>query len=44
MKNVYEVLEISVVTFGEDIITESIPGTVNGTQHGFDNPNDAFTA
>ncbi len=44
MKNVYEVLEISVVTFGEDIITESIPGTFNGAQHGFDNPNDAFSA
>ena len=38
MKNVYEVLEISVITFGEDIITESIPGNFDGEKHGFDKP------
>ena len=35
MKNVYEVLEISLVTFGEDIITESIQGTFNGEEQVF---------
>ena len=35
MKNVYEVLEISLVTFSEDIITESIPGTFKGEEQEF---------
>ena len=35
MKNVYEVLEISLVTFSEDIITESIQGTFNGDEQVF---------
>ena len=35
MKNVYEVLEISLVNFSEDIVTESIPGTFNGDEQVF---------
>ena len=35
MKNVQEVLEISLVTFSEDVITESIPGTFNGDEQVF---------
>ena len=40
MKNVYEVLEISIVSFAEDIVTSStVDGSFNGKDHGFDNPN-----
>ena len=35
MKNVYEVLEISLVTFSEDIITESVNGTFDGDEQLF---------
>ena len=38
MKNVYEVLEISIVSFDEDIITNSttiVPGGFNGDEHEF---------
>ena len=39
MKNIYEVLEISLVNFSEDIVTESAPGTFKGEEHIFGNPN-----
>ena len=34
MKNVYEVLEISIVSFDEDIITTSVVTTVQGAFNG----------
>ena len=41
MKNLYEVLEISIVAFDEDIVTSStVNGSFNGENHGFGNPND----
>lgn len=39
MKNVYEVLKISLVLFGEDIITESVTGNFNGEEHVFGSSN-----
>jgi hypothetical protein len=40
MKNVYEVLEISIVSFAEDIVTSStVNGNFGGDPHGFTNPN-----
>ena len=39
MKNVYEVLEISIVAFGEDIVTSStVNGSFNGDPPSFGNP------
>ena len=38
MKNVYKVLKISIVSFDEDIITNSttiVPGGFNGDEHNF---------
>ena len=41
MKNVYEVLKISIVAFDEDIVTSStVNGNFNGEEHEFGNPND----